>query len=651
MKSGFWCEIVVPSILFSMWIPPVYAGCVQCLPTEQNPAPAVTTANQLVPISVTLSSSSLGGMQMPGLQAPDRTIPQAIQPVAYSATTIQFVPSTTDLARQLASPSPIAAPVLILPERPIGQGERLLASRTRSQPRSHHRGTNPEPSPSQTLLVQTVLVTDVVVTGNTAISDAEIAVITSKLLGKSVDFTALQAVADEITQVYLDRGYITSRAILPEQAIVGGVVPIQVIEGGLERIDIEGNQRVSADYIRGRVALGGTVPLRQDRLEDQLRLLRSDPLFENVEASLKAGEGQGKSILTVRVTEASPFFANLSADNFSPPSVGSEKLGIGLGFRNLTGAGDQITGAYSFSTTSGSSLFDFSYRYPLNPMNGTVQVRVAPSSYRITDPTFAAFGIRGNTDLYDITFRQPLVRSPREEFALSLGFTYQRGQTFLFNNLPQPFGVGPDASGVSTTSVLKFGQDYVSRDAQGAWALRSQFNVGLGIFGATSNPDPIPDGSFFSWLLQGQRVQLLSPDQLLIIQADLQLAANTLLPSQQFVIGGGQSVRGFRQNVRSGDNGFRLSVENRITIQRDESGAALVQLAPFLDMGAVWNTDGNPNTLQSQLFLAAIGLGFLWEPLPRLNIRLDYAIPFVNLNDRGINVQDSAFYFSVNYGI
>ncbi|MCS6812742.1 MAG: ShlB/FhaC/HecB family hemolysin secretion/activation protein, partial [Cyanobacteria bacterium] len=479
----------------------------------------------------------------------------------------------------------------------------------------------------------------IVVTGNTAISDAEIAEITRPLEGTTVDFQKLQAVADGITQLYLDRGYLTSRAIIPEQTAANGVVTIQVIEGGLERIEVQGNQRVSTEYIRSRVALGGITPLRQDRLEDQLRLLRSDPLFENVEASLRAGEGVGKSILVVRVTEANPFLANFSADNYSPPSVGSEKLGLGFGLRNVTGAGDQFLASYSFSTTSGSSLWDLSYRYPLNPMNGTIQLRFAPSSYRITDPTFAAFGIRGTTDLYDITFRQPLVRSPREEFALSFGFTYQRGQTFLFNNIPQQFGIGPDADGVSTTSVLKFGQDYVSRDIQGAWALRSQFNFGLGIFGATSNPEPVPDGSFFSWLLQAQRVQLLSPDQLLIIQADLQLAANTLLPSQQFVIGGGQSVRGFRQNVRSGDNGFRFSIENRITVQRDESGAPLVRLAPFLDIGAVWNVDGNPNLLPSQTFLAAAGIGFLWEPLPRLNIRLDYAVPFINLNDRGINVQ------------
>jgi hemolysin activation/secretion protein len=73
------------------------------------------------------------------------------------------------------------------------------------------------------------------------------------------------------------------------------------------------------------------------------------------------------------------------------------------------------------------------------------------------------------------------------------------------------------------------------------------------------------------------------------------------------------------------------------------------QLAPFVDLGTVWNVSDNPNKLQRQTFLAGAGLGLLYSPLPKLNLRLDYGLPLVNLVDRGANVQDSGFYFSVNY--
>jgi len=496
-------------------------------------------------------------------------------------------------------------------------------------------------------------VNQVIITGNTAISDAEVQQVVEPLVGQQVGFAQLQEASDRITQIYLDRGFITSRAVLLEQTpedAQAGVVRIQVVEGQLDRIEISGTRRIRPDYIRRRLALAATVPLRQDRLEDQLRLLRADPLFQNIEASLRAGDKVGQSILTVQVEEANPFVTLLNIDNYSPPRVGSERYGISLLHRNLTGRGDQISGSFSTSSTTGSNLFDFGYRIPLNPMNGTLSVRVAPSYYRITDRDFVAFNVRGSTDLYEVTYRQPLLRTPREEFALSIGFTYQTGQTFLFDR-PTAFGIGPDPNtGISTTSVLRFSQDYLRRDVRGAWALRSQFNLGLGILGATSNPAPIPDGQFISWLGQVQRVQLLSANHILIAQADLQLAFNTLLPSQQFVIGGGQSVRGFRQNARSADNGFRFSIEDRITVQRDDSGDPLLQIVPFFDMGAVWNTGGNPNVLATnQNFLAGVGLGVIWQPLPRFIVRLEYAYPLMNLVDRTNNVQDAAFYFSINY--
>ena len=129
-----------------------------------------------------------------------------------------------------------------------------------------------------------------------------------------------------------------------------------------------------------------------------------------------------------------------------------------------------------------------------------------------------------------------------------------------------------------------------------------------------------------------------------------QLTPNSLLPSEQFVIGGGQSVRGFRQNARSGDNGLRFSVEDRIAIARDGRGSPIVQIAPFLDLGTVWNTADNPNNpaRPDQEFLIGVGVGVLWQVTPLFNIRLDYAPPLIDLDDRGNNLQDEGFYFSTN---
>jgi len=486
------------------------------------------------------------------------------------------------------------------------------------------------------------------VVGNTVLSSEEIISITQPLEQKNVTLKQLGEVADKITQLYLDKGYITSRAVLADQKVTDGIVTIAAIEGGVESIEITGAAKTKKSYIRSRIQLAKLDPLKKSELEDQLRLLKADPIFKNVEATLKAGKKFGKSILEVRVSEANPFNVALNFDNYSPPSVGSVRYGIGFGYNNLTGSGDRIYGSYNRSTTGGSNLFDFGYRLPLNPMDGSLQFRVAVNDYKITDSDFANLNIEGNSEFYEISYRQPLIRSTREELALSVGFAFRDGQTFL-DNQPQAFGFGPDSNGVTRTSVFKFGQDYIKRDKKGAWTARSQFSLGTGLFDATTNNNGNPDGQFFSWLGQAQRVQRLNQDNLLIVRFDVQLTPNSLLPSEQFVIGGGQTLRGYRQNVLYGDNGLRLSVENRIAVMRNKAGLPTLQVAPFFDLGAIWNNPDNPNTFPRQESLTSVGLGLLWTPIRGLNARLDYAIPFVDIRDRGDNIQDDGFHFSINY--
>ena len=504
----------------------------------------------------------------------------------------------------------------------------------------------PNPDPVSPDDARSVLVSQIRVVGSTVFTATNWTPIIQPLVGTTTSIGELKNIADRLTQLYLDRGAITSRFVLVTP-VDGGQITFQAIEGSIEQINIVGLTKLNPNYVRSRVALGTNTPLNVNKLEEQLRLLRTDPLLANIEASLKAGSGIGKSILTVRVTEANPLSVNLTTDNYSPPSVGSERIGAAIEYRDPTGELGSVNLNYNHSLPAGSDIFDFSYKIPLNPLQGTLQARIAPNTNQIITAPFQNL-FRGRSQLYELSYRQPFTRSLREEFALSFGVALQTGETFIAGT-PAPFSTGPNAQGVSQTTVLKFGQDYVTRDVSGAWAVRSLLNFGVGIFGATINADPVPDGRFFSWQGQLQRVQVLTPDQLLIAQIDAQLTPNSLLPVHQFAIGGGQSVRGFRQNARAADNGVKLSIENRITIQRDATGNQTLALAPFFDSGWVWNKADNPNPLPNQNFLAGVGLGVIWQPVPRLNLRVDYGVPLIKLSDRGNNIQDSGLYFSVNY--
>lgn len=509
---------------------------------------------------------------------------------------------------------------------------------------------SPSPQPSPPDNAPAFPVQKINVIGSTILSPEQIQAVVQRFEGKTLTFEQLREAADAITQLYLNQGYITSRAILASQAITSGVVEIRVVEGSLEDIKIEGTRRVNANYVRSRIRLGAKTPLNTAQLEDQLRLLRTDPLFSNVEASLRAGTGIGQSLLIVRVTEANPFEGSVGVDNYSPPSVGSERLGLNLLYRNVTGNGDAFGGSFYRTAQGGADSLDLSYRLPVNAMNGALQLRTSLTRNNVVESAFRSLGFQGDSELYEISFQQPLIRSPRQEFALSLGFTYQDSKsTYNLIDFFGPPSPGADAEGRTRTSVIKFGQDYLRRDARGAWSLRSLFSIGTGLFDATTNEPPLPDGKFFSWLGQVQRVQILGNNNFLIAGVDVQLTPNRLLPSQQFVIGGGQSLRGYRQNIRAADNGVRFSIEDRIALERNEAGNPIFQLAPFFDAGVVWNNDSRNYPLPPEQFLAGVGLGIIWEPVPKLSLRVDYAYPLIKVNDRGTNAQDEAVYFNVRY--
>lgn len=495
--------------------------------------------------------------------------------------------------------------------------------------------------------VTEAFIEDIRILGSTVFSPEDFNAVVDSYRGKIVSADELKALLTAVTQLYLNEGYYTSRATYPEQTLSDGILTIEIKEKPVNvQVEWQGNHRLSDRFIRNR--LRSTTPLNIPAIEDELRVLRDDSRLATVEATLRRNDQAESDELFLQATEARNFFGEFSTDNYSAPSLGGERLGVIFGLHNLSGIGDRITADYKAATSGGYHSLDLNYEVPLNSRGGTLEVSGAFDFSKVTQGEFKDLNLRGERSRYEIAYRQPLRKSSLEEFAVSAGLIYTTGTTFAFGT-PTPFGFGAGADGTTRTTVLRLSQDYLRRDRWGAWVGSSNFNFGLGVFDATENDAPTPDGRFFSWLGQFQRVQRLNQRHLLLAQLDLQFSPNTLLPSDQFTIGGGQSVRGYRQNVLIADNGFRFSVEDRITLMRDASGLPSVQIAPFLDLGAAINTKNNPNSLsQNQNVLAGIGVGFLWDPRPDFSIRLDYGYPLVNV-EAGNNIQDQAFYFNGSF--
>jgi hemolysin activation/secretion protein len=181
------------------------------------------------------------------------------------------------------------------------------------------------------------------VEGNT-LFQTEIDDLTRPLEGQEVTLEELLQLRTDITDLYVRNGYISSGAFVPtNQDLDDGVVQIQVIEGSVDQIQINGLNHLRDSYVRDRVSLGTGTPLNIRRLEESLQLLQVNPLLATVDAELTAGSGPGKNDLILDLAEANPFFANFGVDNARAPSIGSYQGSISLSNANVLGFGDRLS--------------------------------------------------------------------------------------------------------------------------------------------------------------------------------------------------------------------------------------------------------------------------------------------------------------------
>src|SRR3990172_752673 len=111
----------------------------------------------------------------------------------------------------------------------------------------------PPPPPTETsspLALDGVFVREIKITGSSVFSEAELAAIAAPYLNRELTSEDLEALRLALTLAYVNRGYVTSGAIIPDQAVTSGVVTYNIVEGRLTAIEVEGNRWFTSSYIR-----------------------------------------------------------------------------------------------------------------------------------------------------------------------------------------------------------------------------------------------------------------------------------------------------------------------------------------------------------------------------------------------------------------
>jgi hemolysin activation/secretion protein len=461
--------------------------------------------------------------------------------------------------------------------------------------------------------------------GNTVFSDAELARVTEPFTDRELSSEELEQARRSVTLHYINHGYINSGAVIPDQDPTNGIIVIRIVEGVLSGIELRGNKWLRDSYLTGRLRRWSTPPLNLNRLQEGLHLLRQNPNVEQINAELKPGTAPGDSTLDLRVQDRQPFRLGLQVDNQRPPSVGAYQIWLLTSDLNLTGHSDPLDFKYGIANAgengpefSGADNMEGSYFLPLTRFDTTFGIHFSRLNTSIVEEPFTDLDIESLTTTYGGVLRQPVYQTANQEVSLAVGFDWRKNKSWL---LGEPFNISPGAEdGEMVVSVLRLSQEWIQRGQNHVLALRSTFNFGLNVFGATDNGVPgDPNGEFFSWLGQGQYVRrLFNTQNELVMRVMGQWTAEPLLALEQFSVGGFQTVRGYLENQLVRDRGIVSSLEFRLPVLFDKQGAGIVKVAPFFDYGGAWNVNGSP----SPTSIYSIGTGLLVEPNKHLSAQL-----------------------------
>ena len=522
--------------------------------------------------------------------------------------------------------------------------------------------------------------------GNTVFSKRQLAKAVASYSGRVITSEELEEARVALTRLYVDAGYITSGAVLPDQDVAGGVIKFQIIEGQLSEIDLHGNYWFRNWWLRNQMRRAAGKPVNFNNLKVGLQLLRQNPTISRVNAELKPGVMPGQSILDVTVKDEQPFRGGFTISNTRPPSV-SEGLGeLYLTDLNLTGHNDPISLRWGLVRWTIQGAIDYAefdnvsgtYEFPITPWDTKLAVYADKSDSSIIDETFAALGITSQTTEIGVALRQPLYTTLNDTVTASIALDCKHSQTFL---LGRPFTLSAGAiNGETDVSATRLALEWLNRSQVHVLALRSVFSIGFYGLGSTqAEPfsaggttsgagntqgfDPqIPDSKFFSWLGQAQYIRRIfdtetlrkKPDTngwnllretLLVLRLNAQFTDEPLLSLEQFSIGGMQSVRAYRENQLLRDNGVFASAELRIPVWLAKDKTPIVSIAPFFDWGAGWNVNKIDDNYRA---IYSAGVGLLVNATRHTQLTFYWGHPFVDFHEQKVSLQDYGIHFAVS---
>ncbi len=489
---------------------------------------------------------------------------------------------------------------------------------------------------------KTIYVEKFIFSGNSVISAAELGGVVKEYEGKNLSFSDIQKVANLVTEEYRRRNHITAKAYVPEQKVGNNVIKIAVQEGKIGTVKVQGSHPYySTEFIEKHFApVQKESSFDQDSLERALLVLNDYPKLK-VTAVLVPGSEPGTSDIVVTADNSLPVSLTLDYNNFGSRYVsGRSRFGATLDIGNLIKEGSIL----SIKGQTGERPDEFwygraYYSIPLNTLGTRLAAYYSYGNINVGHE-FEVLDINGKSSNFGLTISHPFIKKRIETLIAEFGFDYKDSKLYTIDDT---------LLNHDKISTLRLGLNYDRTDTSGRTFASLYLTQGLGHnLGGMDDDDARmasrlgADNSFTKLNANVIRLQKLSPSFYFVAKGSGQWASGSLVVSEQYYVGGQDSVRGYVQGERAGDSGYSLTGELRISPFTNKD---MVQFVVFADNGTAY-VRNPPVGFEKHYSMTGVGGGLRLNLPYEFNVKADLGFPI--FPSTTLNGDHTMFYLQVS---
>ena len=487
-----------------------------------------------------------------------------------------------------------------------------------------------------------------VVDGNSVLGVEAIERAVSPFLGERKTLREVEAARAALERAYHEAGFLTVLVSIPEQKVDDGTVALHVVEATVDTLSVKGAEYTLPSGVRSRVPelAAGNVP-NFTKLQTQLAAVNRGA-DAKATPILRAGKIPGTVEAQLDIEDQLPLHGNIELSNRQTPNTTAERLSASVRYDNLWQLGHSmgLTLQTAPSRTDDTQVFAANYVMPLNTAGESLSLFAVRSRSQYTILS-GDLGVLSNANTMGVRYVLPL-RLVDEMQTVSFGLDYKNVKSYtqlVGLSLPStPMSYVPLVA--NYTGNWNSEQRSTLLDVKTTLGLRSVFGNTEAEFAAnnsTANYQVMRLGvahteTFSRWSLQGK--------------FDFQLPSGSLVPTERFIAGGAESVRGYLEGERSGDGGLRVSLELRTPAYNFGSATSSYRLLglTFVDAARLTTSQPQPQTEDTHQ-LRGMGVGLRLNAPRGFSFELDAARAMVDGDINYTRAGDKRVHMRLLWGI